>query len=173
MKSTKKKIPKYDSKTVMGRVVFDPVANRKRVIMDHPAYYNHEVDQFAIGDAVAIKFTNRKQKRTLAQNNYLHLYLTLIAKSSGNSLKVIKSWVRQRFLAEGITEVFGEKVRYVGSTADLTVMEMMELVARIELVTGMPAPNPEPFNLAITHAEYQELKAAQQRKYMAMKPKLD
>ena len=170
-KPLKKRIPAYESKTIMGHIEIG-LHNKKHIIPDHPHYYQYEIDKFKVGDEIAFKFTNKKQKRTLAQSNYMHLYFSLIAMSSGHTMLEIKNWVKGKFLTNGITEVFGDKVRVVKDTRDLKVLEMMELLEEVEAETGVPLPDAEPFNMPMTKEEWESLKDAEKIKYQSFKPKL-
>jgi len=80
-------------------------------------------------------------------------------------MKELKAWVKGKFLSEGITEVYGDKVRVVKSTADLNISEFMELLERIEEETKIPLPKTDPFNKVLTPAEYDTLKANQKKVY--------
>lgn len=168
----KKIIPTYESKTVCATVVIDPSTNKKRLQPDHPTHFQHEVNQYSVGDKIDIKLTNKKRKRTDAQNRYMHLYFSLIGMASGHTTEEIKRWATGKFLTKGIKEVFGEKTRIVKSTKDLKVLEMIEFMMQVEEHTGVPAPDPQPFTLGPTMAEWKQMKAAQRRKYMKYKPNL-
>jgi len=126
----------------MGHVWLNE-AGKKEIRPDHPAYVQYEVDKFAVGDEIWTKCTNKKRKRTDAQNDYMHLYFSLIALSSGHTMREIKNWAKGKHLSKGITEVFGDRVRDVKETRDLKVMEMMEFLERVEEDTGVPLPTME------------------------------
>ncbi len=148
----------------------DPNTKERRVkINDDRTYRYFLYEKCSVGDKVSVYYTNKKPKRTELQNRYLHLYLSLISLSSGNSLKALKSWVKGRFLAEGITEVFGDKVREVRSTTELNKSEFEELINRIEKVTGIPAPPTELFKLPHSHEEHRQMKEEQKRTYQGYK----
>lgn len=125
-----------------------------------------------IGDDITMELTAKRPKRTDAQNNYYHLYLSLIALSSGHTIKQLKTWVKGKFLTEGITEVFGDKVRIVESSSDLNIGEFLELLERIEQVTTIPLPVTDPFTKPLTHNEYNNLKESQKRIYSKLTAKI-
>ncbi len=164
--------PSHETKAFLGTVVIDPETSKKRVKVKHPTYYQHEIDQLQLNSEVTMFVTSKKPRRSLQQNSYMHLYFSLIAVSSGHTTKEIKNWAKGKHLSHGITEVFGDKVRIVDETSKLTVNEMIEFIARVECDTGIPAPDPSPFNLGITHEEFQELKMKQRQEYMRMTPRL-
>src|SRR3990167_11224364 len=127
MQRVNKTIPKYETKAWTAHVVEeekrhpitnDPIITRS-LVPDHPNYVQHELKHFHVGDKVLVKCTNKKQKRTDAQNRFMHLYFTLIASSSGHTANQIKIWAKGQHLSQGITEVFGHKVRDVKETSKL------------------------------------------------------
>ena len=81
------------------------------------------------------ELTEKKQKRTLNQNSYLHLLLGYFASQTGNTLE----WVKQQYYKKLCSpDIFiGEKddpllgrVRYVRSSADLRTDEMNLTIER-------------------------------------------
>ena len=173
------KTPKYESRTFMGVVVLrdKTLANGniikvKDIEWSHPQYRQWEIDKFSVGDKIASKVSNLKRIRSQAQNDYMHLYFSLIAMSHGHGVEMedVKNWAKGKCLAKGIKEVFGDKTRKVKSTSKLTVLEMVEFVARVEVVSKIPTPDPTPFNLGITLDEFNSLKQEEITRYKMMKP---
>ena len=81
------------------------------------------------------ELTEKKQKRTLNQNSYLHLLLGYFASQTGNTL----DWVKQQYYKKLCSpDIFiGEKddpflgrVKYVRSSADLRTDEMNLTIER-------------------------------------------
>lgn len=135
-------------------------------------FYRHFLKTYAkVGMEGTLKIELKKPKRTVAQNNFYWVYLELIAMSSGHSAQDLHNWAKGKFLSKGITEVFGDKVRKVDSTTELGRNEFGEYMARIELATEIPIPDPEPFNVGLTYLEYQYIKQEQKEKYSSMVPK--
>lgn len=76
-----------------------------------------------------VELTEKKPKRSLSQNSYLHLILGYFASQTGNTLE----WVKQQyykklcnpdiFIGEREDQFLG-RVRYVRSSADLRTDEM-------------------------------------------------
>jgi hypothetical protein len=125
------------------------------------------------GDYISLQLSSKRPKRSTSQNNFFHLYLSLVGKASGHTIEELKAWVKGKILTAGITEVFGDKVRVVKSTTDLNISEFAEMMERIAELTDVPIPDPEPFNLPLTHDEYGKLKAKQEKDYEAMKVSKD
>ena len=82
-----------------------------------------------------VEITEKKPKRTLSQNNYLHLCLAYFASQTGNTIE----WVKQQyfkklcnpdiFIGERYDQYLG-KVKYVRSSAELTTQEMTDSIER-------------------------------------------
>ncbi len=123
-----------------------------------------------VGDDISMLIKAKRPTRTEQQNNYFHLYLSLISLSSGHTMKELKNWYKGRFLSEGITEVFGDKTRIVKSSADLNISEFAELMNRIEETVKIPLPDPAPFKLPLFLDEYKKLKVKQTEAYSKMTP---
>lgn len=96
------------------------------------------------------------EKRTLKQNNYLHLILSLLAMETGNTLEYAKEVFYKRaankeiFIREKEDELIG-KIEYLRSSADLTQEEFSLSIDRFRdwasQVAGvyLPAPNEDEF----------------------------
>jgi len=169
----KKTNPTYKSQDFAGVIALDEKSNKKRIQLNAPALLQHFLDhECTVGDQVSFYVTNKKRKRSMAQNNYYHLYLSLISLSSGHTLKELKKWAVGKFLSRGIKEVFGDKVRMTDSSADLNILEFIEFLERLEESTGIPLPDTAPFLPALTHQEYEKLKGRQREIYEKLRPKI-
>jgi len=165
--------PTKKSQPMRGKCVLDPETKKKRFKIRHPRLLDIFLELHCkVGDEMTIWFESKRPKRTLQQNNYMHLYFYLIGRSSGHTMIEIKNWAKKKFLSGGITEVFGEDVREVQETSNLTIGETCEFILRIEEATGIPAPSTEPFLKALTHKEYEKLSENQRRAYESMKSKI-
>lgn len=90
---------------------------------------------FLVKRGCIIELTEKKQKRTLSQNAYLHLLLGYFASQTGNTLE----WVKQQYYKKLCNpDIFiGERedrflgcVKYVRSSADLRTDEMNMSIER-------------------------------------------
>lgn len=96
--------------------------------------------------------TEKKPKRTLSQNNYLHLILAYFACQTGNTLEWVKSEYYkklvnpQTFIRERDDPYLG-RVKYLRSSADLETDEMTLTIDRFrgwsasEAGVYLPAPD--------------------------------
>lgn len=156
--------PTYQSQIFSGTIIEkDGVRSFK---MNADKLYRHFLLTICkVGDEVTMYMTNKRPKRSRSQNNYYWLYLSLIALSNGHTTKELNAWVKGRFLSQGITEIYGDKVRIVKSTKELKVGEFLELLKRIEDVTEVPLPDTTPFALPLSPKEYKELAATERETY--------
>lgn len=144
-----------DSITVTRSQPFAAVIRKSKVdgkstlVVKSPTWYHHSLNKFKDGEEVTLEVHTRKPKRTEQQNRYYWgVYLPLIAKETGEGdLDALHELFKGKFLAEGIVEVLGQKVRKKKSTTELGVAEFSEFVMNIEAETGVAAPPTENYNL--------------------------
>lgn len=133
-----------------GIVVFDSEQQKKRFKLNVPQYFEHTINQMKEGQTATLTLTEKKPRRTLAQNAYYWgVYLPLIAKETGEADVVRLHYLfRGMFLTTQIVEVLGHKTRVIKSTTDLSVGEFCEYILKIEELTGVEAPPTENYQLA-------------------------
>jgi len=172
IKMKKKKVyPTNKSVHLLGKVANHE--GKLKVKLNGPQYLDHFLKNHTkVGDDVLMVVTAKRPKRSASQNNFFFVYLDLISLSCGHSIEELHKWVNGYILGQGITEVFGQKVRMVGSTSDLNISEFCEMMNRIFEETDIPIPDPEPFNLPLTYNEFGKLKLDQQIQYKKMKNRL-
>jgi len=81
MTKIKKTLPTYTSQNFAGRVVLTQQKNQigvmesvRSIMMNAPMLYRHFLNETCkIGDEVSMYITNKRPKRSEAQNNYFHL----------------------------------------------------------------------------------------------------
>lgn len=166
----KRSRPSHKSVELGGKIVLED--GKMKAQLNSPAYYAHFIKTYCkVGDHFSMKITNRRPKRSSEQNSFFHVYLSLIALSTGHTVAELKDWVREHILAKGVTEVFGDTVKKTKSTTDLNISEFMEMMNEIEEKTEIPIPDPEPFNIPLLRDEYNHLKMEQTAKYSKMEAK--
>lgn len=167
----KKSSPSFKKIHLLGKVSLD--GEKYRIAMNAPNLLQHFLKTHAkVNDDVVLEVVLKRPKRSQSQNNFLFVYLDLISLSCGHTVEELHKWVNGKLLSKGITEVFGDKVRMVGSTSDLNISEFCELINRIYEETEIPIPDPAPFKLPLTYAEYGKLRLIQEEKYKHYKNKL-
>lgn len=161
-----KSIPTYESQHFSGLVVIHPTTGKNTIRINNERMYSYFLsEKCKVGDIVSVYYTNKRPKRTELQKRYYFEYLSLISLSCGHTVEELHSWAKGKFLAKGITEVFGQKVRKVKSTNELNRSEMAEFIEGIAEVTGIPAPETDLFKMPHSHEEHKRLKAEQKTTY--------
>ena len=115
-----------------------------------------DLKDFTHKDRVWIVVEKYYTKRSLKQNNLLHLYLSEIAKETGMQLEQIKEALKNKFLTVPLTtkegEIMadkssGEVLERVKGTSELTVVEFIEFTENVRLWSaeflGIYLPLPE------------------------------
>lgn len=144
MKKKKIQLPKNIkySQPFSGIIVKSLSTGMNAIELDSQNYYQHQLNQFEIGERVTMIITNKKSKRTDQQNKYYWgVYLPLIAEETGErDLNKLHELFKGKFLTKAIEEVLGEKVRIKKSTTRLSTKEFTEYISAIENLTGVQAP---------------------------------
>lgn len=101
-------------------------------------------------------------KRSLSQNNYLHLILSYFALELGYSLSYVKlnlfkcKWNRKIFVIKKVSPITGEQFTDIRSTADLDKEEMAKAItifiekAALEANIRLPIPSDLMYNDEMT-----------------------
>lgn len=118
---------------------------KNKLRINAPKWYQHQLNKFKVGEKVSIYLSNRKPKRSEAQNRYYWgVYLPLIANETGErNIEKLHALFSGLFLTEGIYTVLGQQVRIKKSTTNLNVSQFMEYISDIEAETGIEAPPTE------------------------------
>lgn len=114
---------------------------RKALKMLAEPYYRTCINNFPLGEKLSVTVTSHRGKRTGQQNKFYWHYLGMIHEETGNEIDDLHTLFKGLFLSQGITEVFGEKVRKVKSTTDLNIVEFSDYIRNIEVKTGILAPD--------------------------------
>lgn len=98
-----------------------------------------------------VKIQLVKENRTLTQNNYLWLYLTIVERDTGNSQDDMHTYIK-RHLTPKIEKTIkllkdGEWVEHKGmvgkGTSELNKIEFGEMLDKLGALTGVPLPDPK------------------------------
>lgn len=101
-----------------------------------------DLKDFTHKDRVWIVVEKYYTKRSVKQNNLLHLYLSEIAKETGMQLEQIKDALKKKFLTVPLTtkdgdimadKATGEVLERVKGTSELTVTEFMEFTDSVRV----------------------------------------
>lgn len=123
--------------------------------------------EMLIKRGVNVELTEKKPKRSLSQNSYLHLLLGYFASQTGNTLDWVKQQYYKRtcnpdiFVAEKYDVTLKKTVKYIRSSADLTTDEMTLSIERFRnwasSEAGIYLPD------AMSHAELAALQVEVER----------
>jgi hypothetical protein len=115
-----------------------------------------DLKDFKDKDRVWIVIEKYYTKRSLKQNNLLHLYLSEIAKETGMQMEQIKDALKKKFLTVALTtkdgeivadKESGEVLERVRGTSELTVVEFMEFTENVRIwameFLGLYLPSPD------------------------------
>lgn len=115
-----------------------------------------DLKDFKDKDRVWVIVEKYYTKRSLKQNNLLHVYLSEIAKETGMPLEQIKEALKKKFLTVPLTNKDGEIIAdkssgevldRVKGTSELTVVEFMEFTDNVRVWSaeflGLILPLPE------------------------------
>lgn len=171
LSKTTKYSPSHKKVTLAGKVV--EREGNLHISLNSPPLYAHFLKTYTKpGDYISMIVIAKKPKRSESQNSFYHVYLSLVSLSSGHTLNELKLWVVQEILSKGVTEVFGDTVNITESSADLNTSEFVEMMNTIEERTGIPIPDPGPFNMPLSWDEYGHLKVIQKEHYETLESKI-
>lgn len=120
------------------------------------------------GKEITLRVEGKKLTRSAKQNAYYWVYLSLLAEATGNTADGLHAWAKQEFISTAYEEVFGERVPLEKTTTKLSKLEFTEYIMEIEQFTGIPAPDPRPFDLPMTIEEWEEARERQREKYATL-----
>lgn len=111
-----------------------------------------KLDHF-IKNGKVVELIEKKKKRSISQNNYLHLILSIYAIETGTDLEYAKQTVfkvivnPETFKAQSVNKITGEVIEYYRSSANLNTAEMTLCIDRfrnhssIDLGIYLPEPD--------------------------------
>lgn len=138
----------YIIKTFQAKIVKGE-GGKKKLELASTLFWQHTLNKFATGDPITVTLTNKKPKRTEQQNKYYWMYLSMISEETGQDIDDLHALFKGLFLSKGIVEIMGHKIRRAKSTTELTTLQFMEFIKRIEELTGVLAPPTENYVLGI------------------------
>lgn len=129
-----------DTKDFSG--VIEGEDGKRKLRISSPDWYQTQLNKFKEGEKVSLYISNRRPKRSEAQNRYYFgVYLPLIAKETGEyNIDRLHNLFKGMFLTTGIVDVLGQKVRMTKSTTELSKNDFSEYIMAIEAETGVQAP---------------------------------
>lgn len=110
--------------------------------------FRHEVARLFGGQSIEIIIHRKKKHRSVQQNRYYWMIITMISDHTGFTKDEIHAILKSRFLkAEKVHEQSGVVMEYVKSTTELTTMEYEEYLESVRRFAAenfdlyVPEPN--------------------------------
>lgn len=124
----------------------------------HAEQFKAKVNKLYKAKAI-VELTEKRAKRSLPQNKYLHLILGYFGVESGNTLEWVKREYFKKlcnkdiFVKERVDNITNQKTKYLRSSADLTIDEMTTAIERFRnwsaQEAGIYIPSPDEQDLLI------------------------
>ena len=124
----------------------------------HAEQFKAKVNKLYKARAI-VELTEKRAKRSIHQNKYLHLILGYFGVESGNTLEWVKREYfkklcnKEIFVKERVDNITNQKVYYLRSSADLTIDEMTTAIERFRnwsaQEAGIYIPSPDEQDLLI------------------------
>ena len=77
-------------------------------------------------------------------NGYYWIYLTVIASDTGDNINDLHEYFKRALLPPRFVNVMDKQVKLPATTTEITGLEMMEYMEKINALTGIPIlPHPD------------------------------
>ena len=119
---------------------------KRKLKLNSPDFFHAQLEMFPLNTKITLWLDSKPPTRSQQQNAFYWMYLGIIAGETGEDKDSLHSFFKGKFLSQGITEVFGYKVRKIKSTTKLSKSEFCEFLLRIEELTDIKLPNTEDYN---------------------------
>lgn len=130
----------------MPNNVFKAKVTGKKIWYENQKYFEWTLLGFE-GQDIDVVIRKHVEIRSLRQNDYYWAYLKIIERETGNEAKSLHEYFKRIFLAPRFIMVFGKEIKIPGSTTKLSKAEFSEYIKKIEVETGVPAPDPTKLEL--------------------------
>lgn len=99
------------------------------------------------GQQIELTLGKRAKKRTDKSNRYYWAYLHLLEQETGDDANSLHEYFKKEFLPPNIEYLksINREVEIPKTTTKLLTIEFSEYIKKIEVLTGIPAPDPEEF----------------------------
>ena len=95
------------------------------------------------GKKMILNIDKYKTRRSLPQNSYYHLYLSVIESETGNTHNELHEYFKRIFLQPTEHTILGKRVKLPRSTTELSKIEMSDYLEKICALVQIPLPDPE------------------------------
>ena len=121
---------------------FRAVIENGKPRIDTPESYKRYLSGFNEGEKIVIDIEKKKNKRSLSQNAYYHVYLSVIEAETGNTADDLHEYFKRKFLRPQEKTILGVEMKLPASTTNLSKHDFSEFLDRICALTGVPIPDP-------------------------------
>ena len=121
---------------------FDATIEKGILAIDQKTKWRDYLLGFKDGTKMVVEVERMKSKRSLSQNSFYWLYLTVIADETGEIQDDLHEYFKRKFLPPVEKKILGRVVRLPGSTTDLSKFDFGEYLEKICAMTGVPIPDP-------------------------------
>lgn len=88
-----------------------------------------------------------KEQRTIKQNAYYRVYLTIIAQETGDDEDSLHELFKRVCLPQKKIVALGKEIQIPATTTKLSKSEFSEYITKIEILTGILSPDPSELSL--------------------------
>lgn len=125
-----------------------------KLSIDTPEKWKRYLLGFDEGTKLVIDIDKQKNVRSLSQNKYYWLYLSVIADETGHTEEELHELFKRKFLPPTHKTVLGTGFKLPASTTDLSKHDFSEYLERICAMTGVPIPDPALAGYESNHQQY-------------------
>ena len=95
------------------------------------------------GKEIDISIKKHRDNRSTTQNRYYWAYLKIISDETGDTSKDLHEFLKRKILPPVFITVLGQEIKIPSSTTKLDKFQFTEYINKIEILTGIPSPNPD------------------------------
>jgi len=126
----------------MAKHIYYAKAKDGRLTFDNVELSHRFRDMLSRNDGRRIRIELEETTRTLAQNSYYWLYLSVISAETGDDAEALHEHFKRRFCPRKTVRFHGKDYTLAKSTTSLAKWEFTEYLDRICTESGVPLPDP-------------------------------
>lgn len=118
---------------------------KRKLIPNSPLYFHTCLNSFKENEKVVLSIQRIKGFRTLSQNAFYWMYLTIIAQEFGDNENDLHEVFKRKFLPPRFVRLTstGDEVKLPATTTTLSKNDFSEYLDKICGITGVPIPDPK------------------------------
>jgi hypothetical protein len=127
----------------------------KKLKMSSSDYFQTRIQKLPLGK-YTVTVSDTKKRRSNSANAFYWVYLTLLEEETGNDKMELHEYFKRKHLQPRNIKVMGKEITIPGSTKTLKSYEMSEYIKKIEVETGILAPDPADCGYYVDKGEIQK-----------------